>query len=451
MIAILAAASLGLAPGTASPFSQGHQQGRPLTLREAVLLARDHSFEVRANRKDIAASEAASRQARDGLMPTLEVQVSGNYSQLPDEPALASMSPIGQLVVGFPTDGSYADTTLQASVPIFDGFATRHALAVANDQVKIDRLGLTLAEQAAETDAAIAYLQLLRARHLADVASDAVVQSQEHLRLGKERLATGFGTRAELLQLEADLAHRELALIQANNQVDAARLTLETDIDARLGDRPLDDQPIVPPIGPTASDPLAATLERREDIRQQVLKEDASQERAGLDAAGYWPHVQAFGQYTERGTHLPLFAGGLTIDWQAFDGFRGRDRIAQAHAEASADAARLEEMKRAAALQVQLLEQRIDECQERIPASRSALSSAMEAYRIATDRYRLGFAVLADLLDARTTLLDARTGYINAIYDLREAQIQLARAQGLDLAAYLAPGAERKGAGHGAP
>ena len=451
MIALLAAASLASAPGEFSPSWQGDKQGQPLTLKEAVLLARDHSFAVQASRTEIAASEAARQQALDALMPTLGVQVSGSYGQLPEEPGLDSMSPIGQLVVGFPTDGSYADTTLQANVPIFDGFATRHALAVADDQVKIDRLGLALAEQAAETDAAIAYLQLLRARRLADVASDAVVQAQEHLRLGNERLATGIGTRAELLQLQADLAHREVALIQANNQVDAARLTLETDIHARLGDRPLDDQPLVPPLEPPAADPLEATLERREDIRQQVLAEHASRERASLDAAGYWPHVQAFGQYTERGTHLPLFAGGLTIDWQAFDGFLARDRIAQARAEASADADRLAQLKRSAALEVQLLEQSIGECKERIPASRRALSSALEAYRIAAERYRLGFAVLADLLDARTTLLDARTGYINAIYDLREAQIRLARAQGLDLAAYLAPGADRKGAGRGDP
>lgn len=379
-------------------------------------------------------------------MPTIGVQVSGNYSQLPNAPGLSPMAQAGQQTVGFPTNGAYADLTSEASIPIFDGFASHHALAIADAQLEINRLSVSLTQQDAMTRAATAYLQLLRARRLASVAKDMFVQSQEHLRLGRERLAAGFGTRAELLQLEADLAQEEIALIQANNKVDAARLTLETAMNTRLGKRDLNDEPAVSPQGEIIE--FQGIFERREDLRQQMLRQRMSEERAGLEAAGNWPNIKAFGQLTQRGTGLPTFTGGLAINWQVFDGFLVRDRIAQARQQAQADVARLEEMKRAVALEVQLLDQNVREAQERIPACSRALRSSMEAYRIATDRYRLGFAVLADLLDARTMLLDARTGYISAIYDLRVAQIKLAKAKGLDLAAYLALPAGRKGGDH---
>lgn len=420
-----------LAVATASP--------TPLSLHEAIVLARDNSFEAQASQKQLAASEAAKRQTQDALMPTLGIQVSGNYSRLPDVPALSNMGALGQQIVGYPTNGAYADVTSEAQLPLFDGFATRHALAMADVQLEVERLNLARSRQEAMTNAATAYLQLLRARRLASVARDVFLQGQEHLRLGNERLAAGFGTRAELLQLEADMAQDEVALIQATNKADAARLTLEAAMNTRLGDRPLEEEPPVPPQGENLQDQLQATFERREDLRQQVLKQRMSEERAGLEAANYWPHIKAFGQYTQRGTHLPVFTGGVTINWMAFDGFLVRDRIAQASHQAQADAARLEELKRATALEVRLLDQSVREALERIPASSRALRSSTEAYRIATERYRLGFAVLADLLDARTALLDARTGYIGATYDWRVAQIRLARAMGLDLAAYLTP------------
>lgn len=418
----------------------------PLSLHEAVVLARDNSYEAQAGYKQLAASEAAWRQAKDALMPTLGVQATGNYSQLPYGQSLSSMA--GQQTVGFPTNGAYADITSEASIPIFDGFATHHALAIADAQLEIGRLSLSITQQDAMTRAATAYLQLLRSRRLASVAKDMFAQAREHQRLGRERLAAGFGTRAELLQLEADLAQKEVTLIQANNRADSARLTLETAMNAKLGKRDLNDDPLVSPQSETLQ--LQAIFERREELCQQELRQRMSEERAKLEAANNWPHIRAFGQLAQRGTNLPTFTGGLAINWQIFDGFLVRDRIVQAEQQALADAARLEEMKRSVALEVQLLDQNVREAQERIPASSRALRSSLEAYRIATDRYRLGFAVLADLLEARTMLMDARTGYISAIYDLRLAQIKLARAKGLDLAAYLALPIGRKGDAHAA-
>lgn len=216
-----------------------------LTLADTVRLARDRSLGVTANRERLRSSEAQQRAASAVQYPILSVTSSPTYAQVPAGTRSASPG----AGVGLPaptTSGPYIDDTVSVSQLLFDSSSTRNQVAIAEDQVTISQLGLHQAEEDAMANAGATYFQVLRADGLAHVAQEAYRQAQDHERLGNLRIKAGSGTRAELLQLQAQLANAQVALIQAQNAVVQARLALANVVNAPIGDRPLASASVSP-------------------------------------------------------------------------------------------------------------------------------------------------------------------------------------------------------------
>lgn len=127
----------------------------------------------------------------------------------------------------------------------------------------------------------------------------------------------------------------------------------------------------------------------------------------------------------------------MNLKWNLFDGFKTRDKIQAAKADAEQDAATLEQTRQDITLEVRQQAQARQEARDRITVAREGLAAADEAYRIAIQRYKLGFSTNSELLDARVALTGARNTFIQAQHDLRVAQIRLAKALGVDMGVFL--------------
>jgi outer membrane protein len=410
-----------------------------LDLAEAASMARNNSLSVRTNQERLLSANLQRQLTVDGSWPTLGFQTNASYNQLPaDSPLVTFLSaPGGGGLVGFPAPGVTVDTSVHASQVLFDGFRLRDSLIVADDQIALGRLGIARAEEDAMTNAAVAYFGVLRAQGISDVATTSVHQAEEHLRLGGERLKAGSGTRADVLTLQAQLATSRGALIQARNAVSLARLLLDKALNAPVGSRPLAATAGVSELGIDLEDEVAHGLPRRPEVQQQLLKVHLDDARASYASRGYWPTLQGQVGYIQRGLYQGNFSTGVVLSWDAFDGFKTREQIALAQAEGATDALTLEQTRQDLELDVRTQAQARQEARDRIAIAREGLTAADEAYRISIQRYELGFSTSTELLDARTTLAQSRNTYIQATHDLNVAQIRLAKALGVDMAAYL--------------
>ena len=153
MLAIALVASLQVPVQAQEPFSE-------LSLAETVLLARDNSIAAKISRQRIEGAVADRAVTVGTALPQFSLQTSANYQELPGG-AFAGLGGFGNLT-GFPAQGVTVDSTLQGSVVIFDAFATRDAITIADQMVLIQRLAATQAEQDAMTNAAVAYFNVIR-------------------------------------------------------------------------------------------------------------------------------------------------------------------------------------------------------------------------------------------------------------------------------------------------
>lgn len=430
LVAVLAS-PLMAAPALAQP-------QEPLTLYEAIQLARANSLAAQQSRQAINVTEAERALTVSNVLPNVGLRTSANYQELPGASARAFGGGGLGNIVGFPTTGAYVDSTVSASQTIFDAFATRDQLAIIEDNLTMGKLAALQAEQDAMQQAAVAYFDVLRAEGLAGVAAETVRQASEHMRLGELRLKAGTGTRAEVLQQRAQLANAQGQLTQARNAVNLARLSLSNMLNAPVGDRPLAGDPAVPALEVELAKALKPALERRTEVKQLEAKQHAEETRVSLESRALWPNLAANGQYAQRNLSEGQWQAGVTLNWTIFDSFRVRNRMASALEQARVTRLATEQTRQRVALEIRQMFQSRLEAEQRVAIAREGLAAAQEAYRLALKRYQVGIATSFEVTDVQTTMIQSSNNYVQAVNDLRAGEVRLARALGYDLGEMLA-------------
>ena len=413
------------------------QPQEPLSLYEAIQLARANSLAAQQSRQAINVTQAERAATLSSVLPTVGLQSSANYQELPGASASAFGGGAFGNIVGFPATGAYVDTTISASQTIFDAFATRDQLTIIEDNLTMGKLAAVQAEQDAMQQAALSYFDVLRAEGLAGVAQESVRQASEHMRLGELRLKAGTGTRAEVLQQRAQLANAQGQLGQARNAVNLARLTLSNMLNAPVGDRPLAGDPAVPPLRVEIARELKPAIARRTEVKQLEARQHAEETRVSLESRALWPNLAANGRYAQRNLSEGQWQAGVTLNWTIFDSFRVRNRMASALEQARVTRLATEQARQRVALEMRQQYQSREEAQQRVATAREGLAAAQEAYRLALKRYQVGVATSFEVTDVQTTMIQSSNNYVQAVNDLRAGEVRLARALGYDLAEML--------------
>lgn len=433
---LVAGAALWLAlaaQAAAAPVAAGNAS--PLTLREVVKLAREHHLSVQASRHMLRSAQAQQREAASRYWPSISLESGPNYSYLPGM-NIGSIPGMGGMV-GFPSSGTVVDTTLSLRQTIFDSFATPDAVRLAELGVEIGEQQLKQAEQDTMLNAAIAYFQVLRAEGMRRVAAENLKQNEEHLRLGQSRLVAGTATQMDVLQLRAIASNARVALTQAENAIDLARLGLANAINQPLDDRSLAIPQAFGDLAVGDSTALGATVQQRPDFQQAQLRTKQSETRASLEGRGLWPTVAASSRYSQRDTNQGLLSAGVTMSWSVFDSARVRSRITASENEADASRLQLQLTKQAIELELLRGVKTRDEAHSRALALKEGLKAAQEAYRLGKSRFELGLATQVELRDVQTTLVQTENNLLQAETDWREAEVRLAKAMGVDLSGFL--------------
>lgn len=401
-------------------------QTAPLSLDETLRLARERSLAPQASARRVEAAQALEGAAGAPLLPSVGLQVGPGFST----------GRAGVAGGAGTAPGLALDTTLSGSQLLYDWGAARGNVELAEHQTRIARLTLEAAQQDAMATAAVGYFQVLRAEALAKVQENAVQQAQNHLRLGELRLRSGTGTRAETLQLQAQLANAQTALSQARNAVAIARLSLSNALNTPVVDRALVATVSVPSRKLATGD-VAARVAERPEVKAQAIRMESDAKRAQVERAAVLPGVSAVARYNQRNLDRGELFGGLGLSWSLFEGSRASNRAKAAEADLEADRLLLEQARLNAELDIRQQVQTRDEARSRLASAQAGQTAAEEAYRIALRRYELGLATQIELTDVQNTRIQAQTNAIQANYDLAIAEIRLTRALHHDLSTAL--------------
>jgi outer membrane protein TolC len=418
-----------LAVGFAAPDADPPPGAVPLSLEEAVRLA------LRQNPGlGIAAAEAA-RAAHDatrgnaGFLPTLDAtgQLSGS----------GDLNLFGGDSLGGGTSGFTAlagDVTLGYTV--FDGF--RRDATLRRLRAEAERFGLTAEAEAEALAFAVtaAYLDVVRQEGLAAALEEAVVISEDRLRI--ETAEVQIGTAAEidaalaLSDLNADraaLLRQVLFLTQARAALGALLALPEPEAVAVTDSLALGPAPDLPR--------LAAEAERgNRRLRALEVAEVAAEEVVREVRAEYLPTLRVLAGVGVAADDRGLFPAGdpalgtdvrygLTATLPLFDAGDRRRRVENARLRVRQAALATEDARVFLRADLARLRSSIEGFRQLATLEAQNRAVARENVRVALAQFQLGFITPIDLRQVQLALLDAETRLVDAVFQARRAEAEL--------------------------
>lgn len=415
-------------------------QPRPITLEEAVALARRNAPSmVQAEGRKLT-SAAAVRSAYGAFVPSLSLSA-GMSRQLPSDGATTRIEN-GQLVTVSPEPWS-SSYGLGANVTLFSGgqriFDLREAQsradgAVANEVTQRYAVALAAKQQ---------YFNVLAARETqaAVAAQLAEAEQQRTTAVAKARARTV--TRSDSLRAEILVRNAKLAVSQSVTTLASAEAALTRAVGSPVPVTAASDE-MLAPVSLSVDDAALHTMAAEGPAMREAAAalEAANQQRRSW-WTGYLPTVGASYSTSGSGSGAQFgfgedefsFGGSLRLSASlpVFNQFQRENqnvqaRVAGINAEAALRDARLaaeEEMVRAVGT--------FRYATERIESQTATLEAAEEDLRVQQQRYASGGSTLLDVLTSQTQINEARADLIRARYDQRVAKAQIEALVGREL------------------
>ncbi len=420
------------------------EQTKPLTLEEAVLLARSHNRDLKQAEVEIHKQKEAFSEAKTQLYPRFDAYVLASELLTPLDFTIRS--------------GTFGTFPATGPVPAKDSVIHTPARPVAITSVTVTqpltqlfRINLSIKEQKLAADLSKqSYFERdhelvneVRRAYYAILQSQSELESQHALLVYLEELQQLTGRR---LQQEAVLkadslriaAQRTRALYQLTVIRDA--LADQEEALNRLLGRDLMEEftvEMVPASLPEESslqEARKSAIEMRPEIKAETIKKERAALETKIEKTRYIPDVSIQANYLTAPniSFLPqnLGGAGVLLTWQPWDWGQKRHNIAQKvdaekQAQLSIDSVRDQVLQ-----EVNSTFRRLREARELLTAAQAARDAETEKLRNEMDAYSRQAIVLSDLLQQQSSVASAEDQYRQGLLAFWRARADFERALG---------------------
>ena len=347
------AAALLLASATALPAER-------LSLEECIDLALDSNTQVLQAEQQVLRSEADVASARAQRLPSLSTTLASLGRSRTGPSLRIQENPTGQIdpetgerifaeertrIPGI--DRSSYSFSAGAGHTLYDGGARRWSHRGAREGLAASELGLRAGRDGVVFQVKQRYYALLKAQELVEVQQEALKLSLKRQEEAEIRLEVGAGTRVDLLRLQVAADNARADLINAEQQVQLSRASLNhvlgRGLAAPLETVPLAGDPALPPETAEA-ETMAGLVDRakRSNPGLEQARRNRSSAEMNLKArrAAWHPRVSGNLSYSRNNEVFERVYGdldqnyrlnaGLNLTYQLFDGGQRSADVARA-------------------------------------------------------------------------------------------------------------------------
>ena len=448
-----AAAALLLAAATALPAER-------LSLQQCIDRALDNNTQVLQAEQQILRSQADVASARAQRLPSLSTTLM-NLGRSRTGPSLRIQeNPTGEID---PETGERLFAEERTRIPgidrnsysvsagvghtLYAGGARRWSHRGARESLTASELGLRSGRAGVVFQVKQRYYALLKAQELVEVQGEALELSLKRQEEAEIRLEVGAGTRVDVLRLQVAADNARADLINAEQQVQLARASLNHVLGRGLG-APLETvalagESALPPetAEPAAMGELEARARKSNPGIEQVRRtRSAAEMNLKARRAAWHPRLSGNLSYSRNNEILERvygdldqnyrLNGSLSLTYQLFDGGLRSADVDRARSSLESARLSLEQQERDLALSVETTYLELVRLGRILRIARRTTELATEDLRLAEERYRVGKGRLLEVLDAQVGLTSARNNRVNTRYDLALAKADLERLTG---------------------
>jgi outer membrane protein len=410
----------------------------PLTMEEAVDLARQKSLRVKASDADARTGESMRREALASFWPQASANGYFNDQSMTPNVYTSAGNTMARNYQVFNSDRT-RDGNLTLMYPLFSGGRDYYGYKAAAARADAARQMFRGTEVDVAMQARLDYIAALREAENARVTGDLVTDIQERLRISREMFDGGRIPRYYLLRDEAELANAVQLDATARSRVELALVALKTTMGVDLSSAvTLADRLELTPATLSIEDGIRQASETHPDLKAVAKQREAAQAEVRAAYGNYFPQVSVGYMYdwartqsrNEPTSSNQGYSVGVVVTLPLFDGFLRENVLNTAKA-------KLDRATQAEGLVRQQIAKEVNQAvlmlaaaEKSVEASGTGVDQAAEEYRIVKERFASGRGIQVEVLDAQVSLTRARFNAVAALADYNSALATWLRATG---------------------
>ena len=417
-----------------------------LTLEQCRQRAEEHNSGLKAFTMSKEAAVNSKDLNRAAFFPQLTMKA--QYS-LADQPGRMIVEK-DDLGPGLPDqDVNLADDNrdnyqagLKLTQPLFTGGNLSHSYARADYQLRSAESELHYQRDLLLQNVSKTFYEALAANIQLTSATKSLLARNTFLKIIKNRQTEGYATREDLLAAEAAVTETEARLVETQNRSELIFTNLR-----RLMNAPPDEP--LKPVGELAklridaplSEFLANVDSSRHDVQAMTYQVRQSNEEVGIARSSLYPNFSLQGGYLrQRETNVAnpdVWSVMLSADWNVFDWGKTDADIKRTAALNQRDSFRLEELRKEAMLEVEILWRKARTELSRLLNVEARVKAAELALEQSISRRQEGKARQVELLSNEALLWQEYGDYYQSAAELNGTIASLERAAATPLENFL--------------
>ncbi|MBG1270947.1 TolC family protein [Nostoc sp. WHI] len=421
------------------------QENQPITLAQALELARRNNRDLQVSLLELERSRYALREAEASLLPSISVNsgitrqqsASGQISaelqgEQANDPLLRSLRNN--------QDADQPSTSFSATAQLrYDlytsglGTARRNA---AREQIRVNELAVETQSEEIRLNVATEYYNLQQADEQVRIAQSAVQNSEASLRDAEALERAGVGTRFDVLRSQVNLANAQQDLTNAISQQQIARRRLATrlSLPQAVNISAADPVQLAGLWNQTLEQSILLAFQNRPELQQQLAQRNISEQQRRQALAELGPQVSfvanydLLDQFDDSISVTDGYSVGVQATLNLYDGGAARARAAQSKVNIAIAETQFAEQRNQIRFQVEQSFSTQQANLENVQTANTALEQAREALRLARLRFQAGVGTQTDVINSENDLTRAEGNRVTAILDYNRALAQLQRS-----------------------
>jgi outer membrane protein TolC len=328
------------------------------------------------------------------------------------------------------------------SQPLFTGFKLLSLRSSAEFNLNASEQDYSKERNEAAFNIYSAYWNYYKTDEINKVIVQTLQQMENHLKDTRNFFENGLISKNDMLKLEVQYSNTKLMLIEAENNLELARIAFNRAIGIELTSQTkvaASEQSLKYEKYQLA-DIIDEALNNRKELKSLSYRFEASKEGVSAAKSNWLPSIYLTGNYYYSNPN-PRFQPakdefnsnwdvGVTLSWDVWNWGLITSQVSQAEQTKIQLETNLDQLKENIQMEVYSNYLNLIKTEEKVKVNKEAMDQSLENYRITSEKYNTQLATSTDLIDAETLKLQAGTNLKTAEVDFQLAKVKLEKSLG---------------------
>ncbi|WP_034890332.1 TolC family protein [Gillisia sp. Hel_I_29] len=413
--------------------SASAQEGKSLSLEQAVNLALTNSDEAKISNSRVNTAESELQVTKNLQYPDLKI--SGQYQYLTgaeiDFPAATPSEGSASEPTPTPDVNQLLLAQANMSLPLFSGFKLKNAVKASENNLKAASLNAQNDKEQIALHTIIDYINLYKAQKAIEIIEENLNSANLRVKDFTAMEENGLLARNDLLKAQLQESNIQLSLEEAKKNSNILNYKLNVMLKlpeaTKINTQDTNFGNVIPS--------NLKGMVSRSDLEALTYQEKAAENQIKMAKSKYYPSIALVGGYTNLDLHNALTVNnainvGVGLSYNLADIFKSRSEVKVAQSKAEELQYTIDMVSDKVKLQIENAKQDYKLSIRKYEVYTKSEEQAIENYRILKDKYDNGLVDTNDLLEADIDQLQAKMNLAYANADITQKYYELLTAQG---------------------